>query len=67
MNLQQAVQILKNHNDWRRGSDIEMIEPSKIGIAIDKVVSHYEKEEFLENTQPFYLLDKKQKKKTKND
>lgn len=42
MELQQAVHILKKHNEWRRGSDIEMIQPSKIGIAIDVIVEAFE-------------------------
>lgn len=43
MNLQQAVQILKRHNEWRRSNDdsIKMAEPKTLGIAIDVIVQEY--------------------------
>ena len=38
MNLTQAIQILKLHNEWRRGAEIDMLNPKMIGQAIDKVI-----------------------------
>ena len=50
MKLDQAIQILKDHNEWRRfnsidlpkTSDPKMAPPRELGIAIDIVVSHFE-------------------------
>ena len=51
MKLQQAIQILKDHNEWRRfegtsDAPIElypsMAHPRELGIAIDTVVNHFE-------------------------
>jgi hypothetical protein len=38
MELTQAIQILKLHNEWRRGAEIDMLSPKMIGEAIDKVI-----------------------------
>jgi hypothetical protein len=52
MEIQEATEILKNHNEWRRfqtlndmptESDPKMCKPRDLGIAIDTVVSHFEK------------------------
>lgn len=40
MDIQEAVRILERHNRWRRGADIEMENPTRLGIAIDEVVNH---------------------------
>jgi len=44
MELKQAVQILKDHNAWRRDNTSlipqPMISPKELGIAIDVVVNH---------------------------
>lgn len=40
MDLEQAIEVLRLHNKWRRGSD-DKISPEAIGIAIDTVVKHY--------------------------
>ena len=47
MKLKEAIQLLKEHNLWRRydgkiGEGPKMIEPEKLGIAIDKVVNKFE-------------------------
>ena len=43
MKLKEAIQILKDLNQWRRGSEIiEMPDPKTIGIAIDVVINEYE-------------------------
>lgn len=39
MTTTEAVVILARHNKWRRGSDeVEMANPTELGIAIDKVI-----------------------------
>lgn len=43
MDIEKAIGILKRHNMWRRGADIEMTSPKKLGEAIDIIVTHYEK------------------------
>lgn len=43
MNIEKAIGILKRHNKWRRGADIEMTSPKKLGEAIDTIVKHHEK------------------------
>jgi hypothetical protein len=52
MEIQKAIQILKDHNKWRRfqgandmptESDPKMAYPRELGIAIDTVVNHFEK------------------------
>ena len=44
MTLSEAIQILKTHNEWRRGGSLEfvMVDPIELGIAIDVITSHYE-------------------------
>lgn len=42
MNIQQAITILKLHNQWRRGKEVKMLPPRVIGEAIDTVVAAYE-------------------------
>ena len=50
MKLKEAIQILKDHNEWRRfnsvglsrKSDPKMAQPRELGIAIDTVVKHFE-------------------------
>lgn len=44
MEVKQAIQILKNHNLWRKGEDeeLQMTDPKKLGIAIDTVVNKFE-------------------------
>ena len=47
MEVKEAIQILKDHNVWRRFDDEnsespEMTNPKELGIAIDKIVSKFE-------------------------
>ena len=51
MKLKEAIQILKEHNEWRRfqgannmptESYPSMAHPRELGMAIDTVVSHFE-------------------------
>jgi hypothetical protein len=46
MTINQAKEILKSHNRWRRGDEsVSMADPKDLGIAIDTVV------EYLDNIQ----------------
>lgn len=38
MTIDEAIEILELHNQWRKGADIPMQNPTKIGMAIDLVV-----------------------------
>jgi len=57
MKLKEAIQILKDHNEWRRfnsidlskKSDPKMAQPRELGIAIDTVVSHFESKNIVNN------------------
>jgi len=39
----QIVAVLEHHNDWRRGAEIEMINPKKLGKVIDAAISEIKK------------------------
>lgn len=38
MLIAEAIKILENYNQWRRGADIPQPNPKLIGIAIDKAI-----------------------------
>jgi len=38
MTTPQALKILKEYNDWRKGKETEMLNPKTIGKAIDKAI-----------------------------
>lgn len=38
MEIKQAVEILKAHNEWRKGADTPHTEPKDLGDAIDTVI-----------------------------
>jgi len=38
MKLKEAIKILKRHNEWRRGAEIEQTTPVLLGKAIDKII-----------------------------
>lgn len=42
MELTEAIKILKHHQKWRLGSDIEMTNPKKLSQAIDCVIMELE-------------------------
>lgn len=47
MEIKEAIQVLKDHNVWRRFDDEnsespKMTDPKKLGVAIDKVISEFE-------------------------
>ena len=43
MTPKQAVKILRFYNRWRRGAEIPMQEPAKIGLAIEVLCDAVEK------------------------
>ena len=44
MEIKEAIQVLKDHNIWRRGEDEELkiTDPKELGLAIDTVVNEFE-------------------------
>lgn len=43
LTIERAVEILRKHNQWRRGDDsIEATNPTKLGIAIDTILEYFE-------------------------
>ena len=38
MTIDEAIEVLELHNQWRKGGDVGMQSPIKIGMAIDLVV-----------------------------
>ena len=41
MTYKEAIEILRSHNEWRRGAEIPMTDPTTHGEAIDCVVEHF--------------------------
>ena len=41
MTYKEAIEILRSHNEWRRGAEIPMTDPKALGEAIDCVVEHF--------------------------
>lgn len=39
MEIKEAIEILKRHNEWRKGADTDQQHPVKVGDAIDLVTS----------------------------
>ena len=38
MTIDEAIGVLELHNQWRKGAEVEMQHPVRIGMAIDLVV-----------------------------
>lgn len=38
MSKEEVIEILGIHQKWRRGADIEMVHPKKLGEAIDYAI-----------------------------
>ena len=38
MTIDEAIEVLELHNQWRKGAEIETQKPVRIGMAIDLVV-----------------------------
>ena len=39
--VDEAIELLEKHNEWRRGDLTEMTNPTELGLAIDLIVTHY--------------------------
>lgn len=42
MTREEALQVLKEYNEWRRGSNNDMLPPAVVGEALDMVVKDRE-------------------------
>ena len=40
MIIEEAIEILKTHNEWRRGAEIEQLDHNLIGQAIDRIITY---------------------------
>jgi len=64
MKLYEAIEILKNHNEWRRDdefpSKLEVTNPVELGIAIDIVVKSHEVIKELENIMERWNLGREE-------
>jgi hypothetical protein len=40
MTIQEAIKILRKHNEWRRGGDDAQEDPKVIGLALDKLLDY---------------------------
>jgi hypothetical protein len=40
MTIQEAIKILRKHNEWRRGNNDEQEDPKVIGQALDKLLDY---------------------------
>ena len=38
MKIDEAIEVLELHNQWRKGAEVEMQDPVRIGMAIDLVI-----------------------------
>jgi len=43
MELKRAIEVLTIYNQWRLGADIEIMQPSTITLALNKVIEEYTK------------------------
>ena len=59
MEIKDAVKILKQHNEWRRGNtdnDEMVISAKTIGVAIDTLTEHFERNVILDDVSSYYFL-----------
>lgn len=52
MKITEAIQLLRHHQGWRLGDDIEMLEPKLLSEVIDTILmlfeERYTKQEFMD-------------------
>ena len=41
MEVQEALRLLEQHNKWRRGADVPMLNPTVLGEVIDLIVKKF--------------------------
>ena len=46
MDAQVALRLLEHHNKWRRGADIQMLNPTVLGEAIDIIVKEFKDKDY---------------------
>ena len=42
MTLQEVIDYLKYYNNWRRGAEVKMPNPEKIGLSLDYAIKYLE-------------------------
>ena len=45
MELKRAIEVLTIYNQWRIGENVEIMQPSTITVALNKVIDEYTKKE----------------------
>ena len=45
MSIEEVINALKHHQNWRRGADVEMLNPKYLGEVIDEAIKLLEKYE----------------------
>lgn len=43
MDAQKALELLEHHNKWRRGADVQMLNPTLLGEVIDTIVNEFKR------------------------
>ncbi len=56
MTLKEAIELLQKHQQWRRGADIDMQNPTQLGIAIDILIEEALKN-FVDNVTRIEVID----------
>lgn len=51
MKINEAKKVLELHNKWRRGADIPMETPTRIGLAIEVVLAEIDRLKKLKSTK----------------
>lgn len=63
MDIKKAIKVIEAYNVWRRGDvNLEMTDPTELGIAIDIIVSRF-KNLNLANVMPSFSFDNYTKQK----
>ena len=65
MKLQEAISILKIHQQWRLGADIVMIEPKELTEALDVLLKHHMVDETQTISSQTEISDKEIEKQAK--
>ncbi len=52
MELKRAIEVLTLYNQWRIGENVEMMQPSTITVALNKVIENYHQREKEKTKKP---------------
>ena len=44
MDIKTAIKLLKHHNKWRNGADVEMVRPDVLTEVMNTIVNYYDLE-----------------------